>query len=433
MDMRNREAEYAIIGIAMTDMEAADKLSALPEDLFTFPATKLMHKGIRQLRADNNPVDLITLCDKIRTDDFPPETDAIEALQTGIAPAMYRSYESILLELRKRRNATSVAKKLITDMMNNDCDVHTSVEEAMAHLSTEESADINLDMKSALFQFVDGLGKNGRRVPTGIADIDAMTGGFTGGQLVIIGARPGVGKSALVINMAMNAAIKGFSGLIISREMNSDEILTRMVARISGVDSMNISRRNLQAEDFERMGQCYEEISKLRLEINTRADSPMQIRRAATAMRNHGGLDFIVVDYLGLLRSDTDTRSRYEAVSDISRALKTMAMDLDIPVIALAQLNRSSEVSEYGKVSSRMPTLADFRDSGSIEQDANICMLLWCPPDKNNDTADAWEMCKTKGCALVQVNLAKNRQGRTGVFNLAFDKSHMRFVSIRRD
>ena len=433
MELANREAEYSVIGIAMTDAVAADKLAVLPPDTFTFPATQRMHRGVAKLRADNKQVDMLTLCDAVRSDDFAPEADAIEAAQMGISPAMYRQYETILLNLRKRRNAMRVARGVLNDLSDPQMDVHTVVDSAIQSLSEGDGIDESLGIRDALMHFVDGLSADTRRVPTGIADVDAMTGGLSGGQLVIIGARPGVGKSAMVINMVLNAALKGKACLFVSKEMNSDEILTRMVARESGVDSMRISNRTLTVDEHVQMAPCYEEISRLRIEINTRVGTPMEIRRAATAMKNSVGLDLIVVDYLGLLNADGKTNSRYEAVSDISRALKTMAMDMDIPIVALAQLNRGSEVAD-GKTNTRMPTLADFRDSGSIEQDANICLLLWNPPEpREGKLVEAWHLCERAGYTLVQVNLAKNRQGRTGVFNLAFDKAHMRFVSIRGD
>ena len=234
---------------------------------------------------------------------------------------------------------------------------------------------------------------------------DALT--IAGGKLVVVGARPSVGKSALLLHLALNAIDAGRRVLLVSLEMSDTEIIGRMVSRKSGVPAGRISNRNLSGSELERVAESFALLPGDRFCISTRAQTPQDVRRVALRMKASGGLDMIVVDYLQLLEAGRKTGSRVEAVGVISRNLKALAQELEIPVLTASQLNRASERNDA-------PRLSDLRESGSIEQDADAVILLHAPDEKEKPAR--------------QLILAKNRQGRCGGFDLIFDGARMLFA-----
>ena len=234
---------------------------------------------------------------------------------------------------------------------------------------------------------------------------DALT--IAGGKLVVVGARPSVGKSALLLHVALNAIDAGRRVLLGSLEMSDTEIIGRMVSRKSGVPAGRISNRNLSGSELERVAESFALLPGDRFCISTRAQTPQDVRRVALRMKASGGLDMIVVDYLQLLEAGRKTGSRVEAVGVISRNLKALAQELEIPVLTASQLNRASERNDA-------PRLSDLRESGSIEQDADAVLLLHAPDEKEQPTR--------------QLILAQNRQGRCGGIDLLFDGSQMLFA-----
>lgn len=208
--------------------------------------------------------------------------------------------------------------------------------------------------------------------------------------------------------------------------------MARLYASECGVDVQEIESGNLSDASLEAVTTAAPDIAALPLRLSTRCTTPMQIRREAQRMREKEGLQLIVVDYLQLVRSDGKHGSRYEEVSEISRELKLLAMDLGVPVIALSQFNRSSEAGKNGQASKRAPTMAEAKDSGSIEQDANIFVVQWAPDKPGDDpyAQQAVQLCDSKGWEWQQLIVEKNRQGRTGKINIGFDKGRMTFHSF---
>ena len=233
---------------------------------------------------------------------------------------------------------------------------------------------------------------------------DALT--IAGGKLIVIGARPSVGKSALLLHLALNAIDAGRRVLLVSLEMSATEVIGRMVSRKSGIPAGRISNRNLSDDELGLVAESFSLLPGDRFCIGTQAQTPRDVRREALRMRANGGLDLIVMDYLQLMTPGQKAGNRTEAVGIISRGLKLLAMELGVPVLTASQLSRASERNDA-------PRLSDLRESGSIEQDADAVLLLHAPDEKEKPTR--------------QLILAKNRQGRCGGIDLLFDGSRMLF------
>lgn len=251
-----------------------------------------------------------------------------------------------------------------------------------------------------------------KAISTGIQKIDVkLSGGLKGGRLYVIGARTGVGKSALMCSMATAAIEKSARVLYVSLEMGAQENVARMISSVSGVPLGRINNRSTLSDGDH--GAIIESCARLpgnNFRFSVRARTPEDIRRAALKMRAQTGIDMIVVDYIQLLQPDTKASSRVEAIGSITRALKLLAMEFDIPVLSAAQVNRA------GAQGGGAPRLSDLRESGSIEQDADVVFLM--------HREDGQEKREKK---RVSIAIAKNRQGGTGTGDFIFDGALMRF------
>ena len=233
---------------------------------------------------------------------------------------------------------------------------------------------------------------------------------IAGGKLLVVGARPSVGKSAFLLHLAVKALDVGRKILLVSCEMGADEIIGRIVAQKSRVSSDKIERHELDDSEIVKVAESFAEIPSEQLFISERARTVRDIRRMALRIRARCGLDMIVVDYLQLLDAGQKTSNRSEAVGVVTRALKSLAMELKIPVLTASQLNRASERNDA-------PRLSDLRESGSIEQDADAVLLLHAPDDKDNPERLLF--------------LDKNRGGECGKIRLYFDGATMRFSEMQ--
>ena len=429
--MQNLDAERAILGLAMQDSACAQAVAAMEEDLWTDSAHRAVQRAIRRMVQRGDKIDLVSLCAECACDVQEPEAMLIDCASRGISPVMLPQYESILQGCKRRRNLAAVSQEIAALCADPSADPDALAQHAASEL-TQGAADCRaIDMPGALMQFVDAIdnAKTGR-VYTGLAALDRLTGGLRGGKMVVLGARPGVGKTALALQMAVHAARHTGPVLLVSLEMDAAEIVSRMVAAESGVDLQALEAGELTDEQAKRASACYPAISALPIRMAQQTSTPMQVRREAMAMQNSVGLSMVVIDYLQLMRSDEKMKSRYEEVTAISREIKLLAMDLHVPILALSQFNRQSE-GGYGKKKS-MPTMAEAKDSGAIEQDANLFLVQYAPEEPSEDGPDwqAYHMCKANGWEWQVLKIEKNRQGRTGAISMAFDKARMNFKTI---
>lgn len=254
-------------------------------------------------------------------------------------------------------------------------------------------------------------------VTTGFSSFDHKLWGFKRGDLIIVAARPSMGKTAIAMNFAQNVGTRGKNVAVFSLEMSKEQLTDRMISASMAVDSWKLQKGKLSEDEFARMGDALESLSQAKIYID---DSPagagiLELKSKARRLKMESGLDLIVIDYLQLMSSG-NTFNRVQEVSEISRWLKSLARELDVPVIALSQLSRSLEARP-----DKRPVMSDLRESGAIEQDADIIMMLYRDDYYN-------ELSETPG--VTNILIRKNRNGPTGQVDLKFEKSQQKFIEI---
>ena len=353
-------------------------------------------------------------CDLVTVTDFCPDLDAsalVELAQEAAPVAsLAAQHARSIREAAQRRAVRVAALSLAQDAADPEKPLSELLDSTRAHLDTLAGALPSSGAVSgvdALCGFYKDLTSGPVEPVTrfGFSRIDdALT--IAGGKLIVIGSRPSVGKSSLLLHLALNAIDAGRRVLLVSLEMPETEVIGRMVSRKSGIPAGPISNRNLSDDELGRVAESFSLLPGDRFCIGTQAQTPRDVRREALRMRANGGLDLIVMDYLQLMTPGQKAGNRTEAVGIISRGLKLLAMELGVPVLTASQLSRASERNDA-------PRLSDLRESGSIEQDADAVLLLHAPDEKEKPTR--------------QLILAKNRQGRCGGIELLFDGSRMLF------
>jgi replicative DNA helicase len=256
-------------------------------------------------------------------------------------------------------------------------------------------------------------------VPSGFTDLDEMTSGFQPSELIIVAARPSMGKTAFCLNVATQAAVDGFGVAVFSLEMSKEALVQRMLCAEARVDSQAVRRGTLRDPDFTRLARAAGILQSCPVWIDdTPSLSLLEMRSKARRLKVENDVRLVVVDYLQLMRSPEYSENRVQEVSDISRSLKGLARELDIPVIALSQLSRASEQ----RGGERRPILSDLRDSGAIEQDADVVLFIHRPEmyQKEDSEGNSLE-------GMAEVIVGKHRNGPTGLVNLYFHKQFTRF------
>lgn len=261
---------------------------------------------------------------------------------------------------------------------------------------------------------------------TGIANLDRYTGGLHKGEVTILAARPSVGKTALALQIAVQVAQKGKTVQVFSREMSQIQLGVRLIANQGKVDGQRMRTGHIREEDWKKIVGIQAELSNLPLYINDESSTMPDIR-AVCAEKKHKGLDLVIIDYMQLIEPHKKSDTREREVAEISRAIKKMSLELDIPIIALSQLNRST--------ANKRPTLDTLRESGAIEQDADNVILLHKPDEKDipNNDISMYRTLKSAGRDYVEVIIGKQRNGPTGMFTMSYNPRHMEFIGIRRD
>ena len=428
--LRNVEIEKTLIGLAMEDASLAARLSELPQNAFTTPDTVGAYLMIKNLLAEHKTPDLTTMVTRVHEDNPEMKTMFMECVRMGISSAMYDQHEASLLDLRKRRMIRAACCKTVEMIEDQSEDVEVLADKLSTVLNDNGAKPQSVSSEDAVIEFIEDLNRKEDKVDTGIAGIDRLVGGLRGGQYIALGARPGVGKSALGLSISTHVARTSGPVLFVSREMTSTEIMARVIASETGVDMQKIVTKAYTEEEYELICRAIAPVSVTPLRFSM-SRTPAQIRREAAAMMRNEGLKLITVDYIGLLSPDVPTKSKYESATAISNELKQIAMELNVPILVLTQFNRESETGG----TSREPTMAEARNSGAIEEDANLFIIQYAPsePKPTDDLYDYWACCEENGSELQILKVAKNRQGPKGSIMVQFDKRHMTFTTLRRE
>ncbi len=432
---QNIDAEMSLLGAVLIDEETLADISehVTPKDFYDKRHSSIFGAMMR-LYEKHKPVDLLTLTDELKRKD---ELDSvggsayISELTNYVPTAAHaETYAEMVSQKAIRRRLIKASAEISELGFNEDSTTQELLEQAEAELFSVSDQSLKQDLVSIetiltdSFDRMEELHRNKgalRGVRTGYRDLDNMTAGLQRSDLIILAARPAMGKTTLVTNLAYNVAtIAKQPVLFFSLEMSKEQLVDRMLADASGVDAWNIRTGNLSDDDFSKLSDAMGEMAEAPIYIDdTPGVSVLEMRTKARRAAHEQPLGLIIVDYLQLMQgSGKSDGNRVQEVSEISRGLKLIARELNVPVIALSQLSRSVESR-----SPQVPQLSDLRESGSIEQDADIVMFIYREAYYNPDTDRD---------NITDLIIAKHRNGPTGKVELYFHPERLRFMSLDR-
>lgn len=429
----NIEAEQSILGAMLISKDAiatATELISDP-DMFYNAQHKAIFEGISALFAENLPVDIITLSSKLKDtnvlDKVGGRVYLAELVESVPVSGNVRTYCEIVREKALLRNLIASSMEVIDECYTNGEEADSVLELAEKHifeLSQRQKTGDFVHIKEALvgtLENIEETQKNGSMitgVSTGFMDLDNMTAGLQKSDLVLVAARPSMGKTAFALNMAQHAAVKeGKSVAIFSLEMSKELLTQRMLCSEAHINSKSLRTGDLTDKDWQKLAYASSVLSKSRLYIDdTPGVTVMEMRSKARRLKLEHGLDMIMIDYLQLMEGSKRSENRQQEISAISRALKALAREMQCPVVALSQLSRAPDAR-----TDHRPILSDLRESGAIEQDADVVMMLFRnyyysrePEEKN----------------IAELNIAKQRNGATGIVRLSWQEEYTQFGNL---
>lgn len=437
-------AENTVIGALMQVSSPAEWLAGLCEEDFVQELNRAALSAMHRLCARREPIDIRTVGYEMRRDERAKDEGKAQAHLIGCfracpAPSGVQGYVKRIKELSARRTLQRVAERLSASAADEGLPPDETAEEAMAELRRVGRSKVTWQEMSAMVGMtmddVEKLaGGGGTVTPTGIADLDAAMGGFFPGELTVLGARPGVGKSALAAYMGVQIAAKGKKVAVCSLEMSPIQYVKRLIAAQSGVDGRKLrTGRGLTETDWTAMSDACAELAGYSMPFTFSVTTVEDLAAAARRRKDARGLDLLVVDYLQLLKVKRACESDYVRITTVSHELKAIALELEVPVLALAQVSRPETKGRL-----RMPTLDSLRGSGDIEQDADNVLLLHRVesvrdeevPERDRATVAAF--LDRGDMQYIRANLAKQRNGTPVGFGMAFDPRHMTYACIAR-
>ena len=429
---QNLEAEQGVLGSVLLDNDVLhDVIPILKVEDFYRDTHQILYRTIRDLYDLGKPVDVLTLAEELSRRDELKAVGGDEALAqlVGSVPhaANAKYYAQIVRQKSISRELIECANEILRDGYSNNFTAEQLLETAeqrVFDIAEDQSRGDTVELKDVVTEAMDRIAARSESrhpvsgVASGYFELDDITGGFQPAQLVIIAARPSMGKTALALNVCDHASVTLKTPvLFVSLEMGRLELAERLLCARSRVDGHKLrTGQNLGTREMTLLGKGYDELRNSPLFIDeTPARNMLQITANARRLRLRQKLGLIVVDYIQLVDSDESRDSRQEQIAKISRRLKTLARQLHVPVIALSQLNRAVENRE-----DRRPRMADLRESGAIEQDADLVLLLHRPEyyDQNDQPG------------IAELIIAKNRNGATGTVKLTFLKHITRFENL---
>lgn len=444
------DAEQSLIGCAINAPGECLKLVAetVPEDWYE-PRHRIIRACLYEMAAEKVPVDMLTLNNRLTVQGRLKEIGGTEYLMTcsqkGWLTANAKEYLRIVRETAMRRSLYLIGKEILDKAGGADSpeDVRDWAARTVKELRLGQAApvismhDACLTTYAQLEQDQQKQGEPEKRILSGIASLDSKLGGLRGGEYVAIGARPSVGKSIVALTFCVNAARQGKRVLLVSLEMNEVQITERVLADKSDVSLGEITSGAIGFDSWMKISNTIPHVAELSLYYSLDASTVEKVRRCAYQLYENGGLDMIAIDYLQLMDATyAKKQNRQEQISEISRGLRKLAAELKIPILVLTQLNRASVNDKVnGKRKKREPTMSEARESGAIEQDANIFILLHNPGKDEMERdidIDIWEDLESRGLTMMRLIIDKNRQGKRGRVTVAFDGDHMRFLPITK-
>ncbi|GAB6099635.1 replicative DNA helicase [Halanaerocella petrolearia] len=428
------DAEKSTLGSMLLDSDAiAKSVELLTSDDFYWQSHATIFRVISRLFDKGEPVDLVTVNQQLREEEKLEDiggasyiTSLIDSVPTA---ANIEHYAKIVEEKATLRRLIKVANQISRLGYSEEKEVSELLDEAESkifEISQTKRVDGFSGVNDILIDTFDRLeqlqehGDDVTGVPTGFRDLDKMTSGFQDSDLIIIAARPSMGKTALALNIAQYVAVEEDIPVgIFSLEMSKAQLVQRLLCSEAQVDSHRLRTGKLREVDWERLSHAAGRLGESKIFIDdTPGITAMEMRAKARRIKAEHGLGMILIDYLQLMQSSGNTESRQLEVSQISRSLKGLARELDVPVVSLSQLSRAVE-----QRNDKRPQLSDLRSSGSIEQDADLVSFIYRDEYYNPDT-------EKKG--ITEIIVGKQRNGPVGTVELAFQKEYTKFVDLSK-
>jgi len=425
--------QSAIGGMLLSKDAVADVVETVRGVDFYIPKHEVIFEAVLNLYSHGEPTDVIAVTDELTKTAQLQRAGGAEYLHTltGLVPTAANAgyYASIVAEKAVLRRLVEAGTRIVQMGYASEGEVVDLVNNAQAEIygvtggvDAEDYVPLVEAIDTAVDEIERARGRDGEMigVPTGFAELDELTNGLHGGQLIIVAARPGLGKSTLALDFARAATVKHhMPAIFFSLEMGRSEIAMRLLAAESSIPMQTLRKGNMEQRDWDKLAQVRGQIADAPLYID---DSPnmtlVEIRAKCRRLSQKVGLKMVVIDYLQLMTSGKKVESRQQEVSEFSRALKLLAKELGVPVIALSQLNRGPE-----QRADKKPALADLRESGSLEQDADIVILL------HREDAYDREAPPTGEADLI---VAKHRNGRQDTIKVSFSGMYSRFSDMAR-
>lgn len=431
---QNPQAEASLIGSLLIDKDAIIKIADIVhgED-FYIDKNALIFDAIIKLFEKREPIDVVTLSEELEKQGSLKEiggasylTELVNGVPSAAHVVQYAQIVAQKATLRRLITAASQINNMAYDDEEQLDSLLDSAEKTLFDVSQKHLRQNFVSIKDVLaesFDRLDSLHKDKeslRGIPTGFSGIDSILAGLQKSDLIILAARPSMGKTSLALNIAQNIATKqGVPVGIFSLEMSKEQLIDRLLASEAGIDSWKLRTGNLEDKDFEKINKAMGLLAEAPLFIDDSAmANVMEMRTKARRLQSEHDLGLIVIDYLQLMSGRANSDNRVQEISEISRGLKGLARELNVPVIALSQLSRSVE-----QRNPKIPQLSDLRESGSIEQDADVVMFIY--------REDYYEK-ETEKKNIAEVLIKKHRNGPTGDVELFFQPEQTLFKSIDR-
>lgn len=426
---QNLEAEMSVLGVAFLNKYALDKVvEDLDADMFYSDANKMIFEAMKSLHDEKIPLDITTMKEEL---DKKKRLSAVggleyisEVIDSVATAANLEYYIQIVKEKAVIRNLIDTATNIVTDAYGEEGDITALLDNAEKNIlnvvrarQTSEFSPITEVLRRAQenLEFLANNKNPITGIETGFYELDKTTAGLHEGELIILAARPGMGKTAFALNIATHAAMHTDKAVaFFTLEMPAESLANRMISAVGGIEGMKLQTGQLSHNDWKRYNEAMSQLADTNIYIEDDSGvTSSEIRAKCRRLSNsEKGLGLVVIDYLQLVTAGgRRPDSRQQEVSEISRSLKTMAMELHVPVIALAQLSRNAERRENNE-----PMLADLRESGSIEQDADLVMFI-----NRKDYYKSKEEIGREKNVPVDIIIAKHRKGSTGKFQLLFE------------
>lgn len=453
----NDEAEQYLLGALLLNNNVYEQISEiLSPKHFASEMHQKIYEAMSKLISKGEIADPITLKNYLSFEDIDITQYLLDIAESVVEIENITDYAKIIYDLYVRRELINIGEDIVRKANKYDINeiAYTQIEEAekkLFDLASGKSINRVVDLGNALNIAISNAEKAYQKdskisgIPTGLIDMDKTLGGLHRSDLIILAGRPSMGKTALATNIAFNAALASFKNrnnkepggvAFFSLEMSSEQLATRILAQEASIQSEKIRKGEIKKEDFAKFIDISRQLSEIPLFIDdTPSLSIPSLRTKARHLKRLHGLDLIVVDYLQLMTSGNDIENRVLEISEITRSLKAVAKELDVPVLALSQLSRAVEQRD-----DKRPQLSDLRESGSIEQDADVVLFVFreeyylarSKPQEGTEKHMLWQQKMSQIYNLAEVIIAKQRHGPIGTINLFFDSGLTKFGNLEK-